>query len=85
MIGNIFAADPDTIERLLNDTKDAVRDLVFQLLSVSDNDDLTEHVLILILNIGSGTHKCKMTVLEWDDFMRMAATKLKVSIAYILV
>lgn len=77
VIGNIFATDPDTIERLLNDTKDAVRDLVFQLLSVSDNDDLTEHVLILILNIGSGTHKCKMTVLEWDDFMRMAATKLK--------
>ena len=78
VIGNIFATDPDTVEHILSDIKDAVKTLVLQLLSMSDNVDIVEHVLILILNIGSGTHKCKMTILEWDDFMRMAAERLKV-------
>ena len=56
-----------------------LKGLLVQLLNESQNPSLVEQIFILILNVGSGTHRSKMLILEWEEFMKLTVERLRVS------
>ena len=53
--------------------------LLVHLLNVSQTPSLVEQIFIPILNVGSGTHRSKMMILEWEEFMKLTVERLRVS------
>ena len=58
---------------------EVLKGLLVQLLNESQNPSLVEQIFILILNVGSGTHRSKMMILEWEEFMKLTVERLRVS------
>ena len=50
-----------------------------QLLNESQNPSLAEQIFILIINVGSGTHRSKMMIVEWEELMKLIVERLRVS------
>ena len=50
-----------------------------------DNAVLFEQILILIHNFGNRNHKCKLMILEWEEFIRFLERSLKVACSDVLL
>ena len=68
-----------TMDHLFLSHHEVLKGLLVQLLNESQNPCLVEQIFILILNGGSGTHRSKMMILEWEEFMKLTVERLRVS------
>ena len=67
------------VDHLFLSHHEVLKGLMVQLLNESQNPSLVEQIFILILNVGSGTHRSKMMILEWEEFMKLTVERLRVS------
>ena len=58
---------------------EVLKGLLVQLLNESQNPSLVEQIFILIFNVGSGTHRSKMMIVEWEELMKLIVERLRVS------
>ena len=67
------------MDQLFLSHHEVLKGLLVKLLNGPQNPSIVEQVIILILNVGSGTHRSKMMILEWEEFMKFAVERLRVS------
>ena len=58
---------------------EVLKGLLVQLLNESQNPSLVEQIFIMIFNVGSGTHRSKMMIVEWEELMKLIVERLRVS------
>ena len=68
------------VDQLFLSHHEVLKSLLVRLLNGSPSPSVVEQILILILNVGSGTHRSKIMILEWEEFMKLMVERLRVSL-----